>query len=265
MIIASPKGYAQNSRDIGQYLSFLGQHPDSTESDAVRDSVCLYLLEGLDANSSYEDYEKAMLYARSPQVKKAAEAKLKEWKKARYFKRRDIRARGLWSIGVGAHAAAWKNNELGLFATVKFGSDYSLFNLSASLGWSWWNTILPKGTNDDYRWSGFDAVASARVNTGWNGVFVFSSIGRHTAYDKDSGKRILSDWAFAGKDHPSLTAGLGRKKDYLEYSIGFTYDLEPAYDQQKIYESPYYDYYATRSVIDSRWRIEASIIYYFKW
>ena len=256
------------SADIGHCLSFLEQHPDA---DAVSDRVCRYLLEGLGPNSSWEDLERASQYARTPETKVLADQKRDEWWSVFRGKSMMAKRQGFWSIGFGVRASAWKNNEIGIISTIKAGSDLSFFNLSASVGLSLWNALPSPWGNQDFRWQIASFGFSGRWNTGWKNSFVFTSLNIHFPLMQTSssanmiwyGNSTVSKPGSYG--HSPLTCGAGQKRDAFEWSVGITYDTIPAYDQKAIYESPFYDYYAVRELIDSRWRITASFIYYLKW
>ena len=68
---------------------------------------------------------------------------------------------------------------------------------------------------------------------------------------------------YPSRFHPTAEVSLGRKNLNAEWSIGVAYDMVPAYRQQMIYESSFFDYDAARAQIDNRWRIRISYTFYF--
>lgn len=259
--------------DIGKCLSFLEQHPDSPEADAVSDVVCLYLLNGLGPNATQKDFDEAARYARSEEMKALVCQRRQEHDEALAAKKAYLRARERWNIGLGVYAATWlKNNDAGLFLTGKMGGEHLPLNGMLSLGLSYWNLFLPKGADNTFRGVNGFVSLGGRLNIGWRSsfpiLFIDSSIGVRTPI-RLSGRTIMYKYYNHIADEPLkpcpyLTLGIGRRSGKFEWRIGAIYDITPAYRQQMIYETSYLDYYQMRPIIDERWRVAVSAMIYLK-
>lgn len=262
------EGSDKNPPDIGKCLSFLEQHPDSPEADAVSDTVCRYLLDGLGPNASQKDFDEAARFARSEEMKALVRERRREHNEALAAKKRYLRARERWNIGLGAYVSAWINNDAGLFLTGKLGGDSVPLNGSFSLGFSYWNNFLPKGADITFRTTFFFVSMGGRLNLGRKSLFLDSSIGFRVPFNL-SDRNLLYKYYHGISDNPLhfcpyLSMGVGKRFGMIEWHIGTIYDITPAYRQQMIYETPSFDYYNMRPILDERWRVSVSAIIYFK-
>lgn len=258
-------GSDNNPPDIGKCIAFLEQHPNSPEADAVSDAVCRYVLDCLGPGSTEKEYDEAIRYARSAQMKAEATARKKEWEESARRRKHYIDKREFWNLGIGAYAAAWNNNDIGLFLTVKAGGDSTPLNYFLSMGFSYWNTWLPRDVDAYYQWANFNLSVGGRLNTLWRGTFISSSVGFQAPINKaiDYTLKYYYNLQAPSRFHPVFALNAGQKVNHLEWSIGAVADMTPAYRQQMIYESSYYDYDATRDLLDSRWRLSFTVTYYF--
>ena len=264
---AQTVGTDMNPVTIGEYIAYLKQHPERTqETDAMSDAVCRYLVEGLGPNSTAAEFAEAKSYARSEDMLALVDLRHREWLDANKTKRDYINARERWNFGIGAYAAAWLNNDLGAFFTVKYGGDHIPLNAIASMGVSMWNIYQPETDNEFFAWTNFNMSLAGRLNLGWKALFATAGIGFQAPLNKEAGftYRYLNDIKdYPSRFHPTAEFSLGRKNLNAEWSIGVVYDMVPAYRQQMIYESSFFDYDAARAQIDNRWRIRISYTFYF--
>lgn len=198
-------------------------------------------------------------------MKAEATARKKEWEESARRRKRYIDKREFWNLGIGAYAAAWNNNDIGLFLTLKAGGDRIPLNYFLSMGFSYWNTWLPRDVDAYYQWANFNLSVGGRLNTLWRGTFISSSVGFQAPINKaiDYTLKYYYNLQAPSRFHPVFTLNAGQKVNHLEWSIGAVADMTPAYRQQMIYESSYYDYDATRDLLDSRWRLSFTVTYYF--
>lgn len=244
------------------------QAPEAGQSadDARSDRTSLLLLDGIGPTSTVADFDEALSFARSREVRDIVEKRRKEWQKEQTLKRNYLNLLGFWTFGMGAYCAAWNNNDIGADFIVKMGGDHLPFNLVGSLGLSEWNAILPKNASKLYRWPVFNIGVAMRYNTGVKSLFVSSGIRYQWCL---SNTYVNLDYMYHNKieqpqnSHPALLVNAGQRIQHFEWSVGAVYDLSPAYQQQMMYESPFYDYYGTRSVIDGRFRLMLSFVFYF--
>lgn len=273
LTLLSPPAGAQeksdkNPPDIGKCLSFLEQHPDSPEADAVSDTVCRYLLDGLGPNASQKDFDEAARFARSEEMKALVRERKRECKKALAAKQRYLRARERWSFGLGAYASAWNNNEMELFLTTKIGGEHVPLNGFISLGFSYWNLFLPKAADKTFSDNLFIVSAGCRFNVGWQSLFVDTAISFNLPTKLLRPTNLYKTYNDITDDplqfNYSLSLCLGRRFGNIDWRIGAVYDLKPIYKQQMIYETPFFDYYSIRPILNERWRVSVSAIIYFK-
>ena len=262
----------KNPPDIGKCLSFLEQHPDSPEADAVSDVVCRYLLDGLGPNASQKDFDEAARFARSEEMKALVRERRREHNEALAAKKGYLRARERWNFGLGAYVSAWINNDAGLFLTGKMGGEHLPLNGLLTLGLTRWNYFQPKGADRTFCGTNVFVSLGGRFNIGWKSsfpiMFIDSSIGLRGPWhlsDPDMMYRYYNHIADNPLKYcPYVSLGIGRRSGKFEFRLGAIYDITPAYRQQMIYETPYFDYYQVRPIIDERWRVAVSAMVYLK-
>ena len=269
-VLPSPAQNKQKSADIqgniGAYMAFLEEHPDAPEADSMSCQICLYLAEGLNLTSEEKDFEKALSYARSEHTRKLVQDKKAEWSREKKAKRRYLNARERWNFGVGAYGAFRRNNDIGLFLQMKVGGDHRLINGVVTAGLSSWNTFLPKQTDKWFATGKFNLRMAGRINYGLMGLFSDIGAGFQAALPKNTDysymrlNKIEEPCCF----HPICFFETGWKYQELEIRLGAVYDITPAYKQQMIYESSYFNYDLVRPVIDERFRYSLSLVYYFE-
>lgn len=261
------EGSDKNPPDIGKCLSFLEQHPDSPEADAVSDTVCRYLLDGLGPNANQKDFDEAARYARSEEMKALVRERRREHNEALAAKKRYLRAQERWNLGLGAYVSAWINNEAGLFLTGKLGGEHVPLNGILSLGLSYWNYFLPRGADVTFSATTLSISLGGRLNIGWSSLFFDSSIGFRIPLRISDPNTMYKYYNGIKYDPlqlcPYLALIIGRRFGGIECRMGATYDITPAYRQQMIYETPSLDYYQMRPILDERWRVSVSAIIYF--
>ena len=124
----------RNNPSVVSGEAFLNEYPDGKYADKVSDEVCRMLSDGLNAFSVQTDYDNALKYARSTQMRRYAESKISDAGKAqkKMMKEYDARRRGsrydTQSSGNDTAVSKRRSSGAGIFALgasflMDYGSD----------------------------------------------------------------------------------------------------------------------------------------------
>lgn len=258
-----------NNPTIPEGLVFLQMYKDSENADWVSNKVSELYADQLNRESTAIDYERALSFARSVSASQYVTRKINAAKNAAKKYKRHINWSDRTQLGIGLEGQTMNNAVAGGSVEFKLGASYERFNFSVGTKALWWKPDWLVGT-DVYSISfvQIPLYATAKLNL-LELEYSNFYISGEGAYNMNFGAKIydgygnkFADKNLVNKSYLSVSARIGFCWENCDLGFFYRHDLQPAYNQQYIYQQYNDCYYDFENVLNERFRFGLSLTYY---
>ena len=258
-----------NNPTISAGLVFLQMYKDSENTDWVSNKVSELYADKLNRESTAIDYERALFFVRSDSARQYVTRKINAAKNAAKQYKRHINWSDRTQLGIGIEGEIMKNAIAGGNVEFKLGASYNRFNFSVGAKALWWKPDWLVGT-DVYSISFIQIplYATAKLNLFKAGSSNFYIAGEG-AYNMNLEAKLyngygdkLADKNLVNKSNMSVLARIGFCWEHCDLGFFYRHDLQPAYNQQYIYQQYNDCYNEFVKILNERFRFGVSLTCY---